>query len=90
MANTPKAPKAAPSQTVVTSGEGTLPKAAAVPAGSLAPKPRHAPTTGPKIPGPSVNYNSQQESAPSVVHLGASAADYANQQGQELQDKANG
>ncbi len=50
MANQPKAPTVAPTQTVVPTGEGNLPRGATPPAGGLAPPPRHAPTTGPTIP----------------------------------------
>jgi hypothetical protein len=53
----------------------------------LAPKPRRAPTTGPKIASPSANYDAGQQKEPAVTHLGASARDYADQQAQQLQDK---
>ncbi len=53
----------------------------------LAPRPRRNPSTGPKIPSPSVNYDAGQATPTPVTHLGSSGRDYADQQAQQLQDK---
>jgi hypothetical protein len=82
MANQPKAPSTAPQQVVVPTGEAPLAKTQQPTPGQLAPKPRHAPTTGP-VGSQSVNYDSQQSApTPAVTHLGASGRDYADQQAQ--------
>jgi hypothetical protein len=81
------APKTAPSQTIAVTGKGPTPKGLA----SSGPTPAKIPARAGKgkthIAAPkSVDYF-KKPTAP-VKHLGASAANYASEQSQQLQDAA--